>query len=86
MWQICPMCKGSGQALTIINNIVSSVCSVCNGQKIINELTGRPPQVPSVTIVSPCYILPETKPCAPSCDASKEYRIDFLTYTNETTE
>lgn len=44
MWQQCPQCKGSG--LEPIIGTYSSIpkCSVCNGHKIINQLTGLPPQ------------------------------------------
>lgn len=40
MWQKCPICQGTG-----INNNSSwrEPCSVCKGQKIISELTGKPP-------------------------------------------
>ncbi len=38
MWQKCPVCDGTGNSPNF-----NVVCSVCNGMKIISELTGRPP-------------------------------------------
>jgi DnaJ-class molecular chaperone len=37
MWQACPICKGNGLTLR------DETCTVCNGKKIISELTGLPP-------------------------------------------
>ena len=46
-WQSCPVCQGCG---TIgIGYSLGSVCSVCMGQKIINEETGQPPYTLTVT-------------------------------------
>lgn len=39
MWQKCPLCNGTGTIEPL-----SKVCTVCNGEKIINILTGRPPK------------------------------------------
>jgi hypothetical protein len=36
-WQKCPICLGSGLSLSGLK------CTVCNGQKIISEVTGLPP-------------------------------------------
>lgn len=43
MWQQCTQCKGSG--LEPIIGTYSSIpkCDVCNGAKIISQLTGLPP-------------------------------------------
>ena len=41
MYQVCPICKGTGKAGHSWPN--SPVCDVCNGQKIISSLTGMPP-------------------------------------------
>jgi RecJ-like exonuclease len=38
MWQQCPQCKGSGTTFYL-----QKVCDVCNGAKIISQLTGLPP-------------------------------------------
>ena len=37
MWQKCPICDGSG------TNMIGIACGTCNGEKIINILTGKPP-------------------------------------------
>ena len=37
MWQVCPLCKGSGK-----QNDIN--CPVCEGMRIINELSGHPPR------------------------------------------
>ena len=39
MWQKCPLCNGTGTIEPL-----SRVCTVRNGEKIINTLTGRPPK------------------------------------------
>lgn len=44
-WQTCPLCKGSGIDPTVLLCNQLPVCTVCKGQKIINELTGLPPLV-----------------------------------------
>jgi excinuclease UvrABC ATPase subunit len=44
MWQKCPICNGEGRVTA--NSYSSSVfqqCTVCNGMKIINKITGLPP-------------------------------------------
>lgn len=38
-YQTCPICGGSG----IEGIYVQSPCTVCNGKRIIDEKTGRPP-------------------------------------------
>lgn len=50
MWEICPLCKGQGyEDITISHEEISQqamkFCTVCNGRKIINTLTGIPPAV-----------------------------------------
>lgn len=43
-FQRCPICNGEGKVFS--NNLGTSLyttCTVCNGQKIINESTGLPP-------------------------------------------
>ena len=43
-WQYCPVCQGSGLVFpTIVLNSTLEKYSVCNGNKIINTLTGEPP-------------------------------------------
>jgi hypothetical protein len=42
MWQKCPICLGSGIVFTS-SGTSHITCSVCNGRKIISELTGLPP-------------------------------------------
>lgn len=44
MWQKCPICNGTGRVPQ--DGFTSGsyqTCTVCNGYKIINELTGLPP-------------------------------------------
>mgnify|MGYP000851725143 CR=1 FL=1 len=41
MYQVCPICKGTGKAGHSWPN--SPVCTTCNGWKIISSLTGMPP-------------------------------------------
>lgn len=43
MWQKCPICNGSGNVLSGFGSLQTKICTVCNGKKIINELTGLPP-------------------------------------------
>ncbi len=47
-FQKCPICNGTG----VLNSqySVNSVCSTCNGAKIISELTGLPPHGVSTII------------------------------------
>jgi hypothetical protein len=49
-WQKCPVCNGKGiSEYRRLASCYIEVCSTCNGQKIINELTGHPP-APSTKI------------------------------------
>ncbi len=43
MWQKCPICNGTGNSNSLVGEIVSSICRVCKGKGIINEITGLPP-------------------------------------------
>ena len=44
MWQVCPLCKGSGSVLSNLSSSSSgATCTVCNGKRIISTLTGLPP-------------------------------------------
>ena len=43
-WQKCPVCNGTGKDVVTKINETSSVCSVCNGKKIISTLNGNPPK------------------------------------------
>jgi len=40
-YQKCPICNGTG----LFSNLVSSnaICPTCNGKRIINDITGLPP-------------------------------------------
>lgn len=42
MFQKCPVCDGFGN---VYSSLLTSqqICSVCNGQKIIHQVTGQPP-------------------------------------------
>lgn len=43
MWQQCPNCKGTGVDNNTLEFNKINVCSICEGKKIISELTGLPP-------------------------------------------
>jgi DnaJ-class molecular chaperone len=43
MYQKCPICNGTGIAMTIQSS--NSVCHTCQGKRIISELTGLPPNL-----------------------------------------
>lgn len=56
MWQVCPLCKGEGYLSHPLSDTDmgfmqgsqfrfsnDTVCTVCNGKKIISEITGLPP-------------------------------------------
>lgn len=44
MWQKCPVCNGTGKDPNPGTfNTAAPVCTVCNGEKIISQLTGKPP-------------------------------------------
>ena len=44
MWQKCPICKGTGQDESwLVHNGSKPKCPACNGKRIINTLTGKPP-------------------------------------------
>jgi len=43
-WQVCPRCNGKGFLDDCLYYYTSSaICDVCNGKKIINIQTGKPP-------------------------------------------
>ena len=48
MWQKCPICNGDGKVFKPLSNSSSSICTTCNGSKIISELTGLPPNSKSI--------------------------------------
>lgn len=78
MWQVCPMCKGSGVVLRLEDMTVNSVCPVCQGKMIINELTGLPPLFPQITPPQPYYLQsPTIAPldCTPiiTCEQKDSY-------------
>jgi DnaJ-class molecular chaperone len=41
MYQKCPICNGTGIAMTIQSS--NSVCPTCQGKRIISQITGLPP-------------------------------------------
>ena len=48
-WQICPKCNGDGDLLrynspSIMGTNAAPICDVCNGKKIISNVTGLPPE------------------------------------------
>ena len=44
MWQNCPMCNGTGSDPSwLVHDGNIPKCPVCKGERIINELTGKPP-------------------------------------------
>ena len=48
MWQQCPICNGTGKIHEPLSTATHSVCTVCQGKKIISSLTGNPPPFPSI--------------------------------------
>lgn len=49
-FQKCPICNGTGFECVLGTQIK---CTVCDGQKIISELTGKPPKSPEVKTSGP---------------------------------
>lgn len=43
MYQKCPLCNGIGIDQTSAFTSKDITCPACNGQKIIDEVTGEPP-------------------------------------------
>jgi|GEM_PF-4393854 hypothetical protein len=43
-WELCPKCNGEGTITFLGIGYLNCKCDVCNGQKIINSLTGKPPK------------------------------------------
>jgi hypothetical protein len=43
MWQVCPICNGTGFNNNSTFSTIPPTCSVCSGMKIISEITGLPP-------------------------------------------
>ena len=44
MWQKCPICNGTGSDPNwLVHNGNKPKCPTCKGERIINELTGKPP-------------------------------------------
>ncbi len=43
MYQKCPICNGSGVDQVSAYTGKDPKCLVCNGKRIINEITGKPP-------------------------------------------
>ena len=44
MFQKCPLCNGTGIHTHILNTGNPTIqCDVCKGQKIISQITGKPP-------------------------------------------
>ncbi len=44
MYQRCPLCNGTGINSTSLKTNKVEECTVCNGEKIINSETGKPPK------------------------------------------
>ncbi len=43
-YQECPVCKGTGKDMTkLVVNKPAPTCTVCNGSRIIDRVTGLPP-------------------------------------------
>ncbi len=45
MWQKCPVCLGTGVDNNIIIFNKEIKCTACDGKKIINTITGSPPNI-----------------------------------------
>lgn len=48
-FQKCPVCNGTGKHSEF--GLTDATCPVCEGKRIINEMTGRPPQDSKPTII-----------------------------------
>jgi DnaJ-class molecular chaperone len=55
IWQTCPKCQGEGTLMELhINRYnISGKCDVCDGRKIISQITGLPPKIFTETDYSP---------------------------------
>lgn len=62
-FQKCPICDGTGYVQ--YSGCGDVKCTVCNGEKIISELTGRPPGTPTPTPAEPknVFVGPGHKGC-----------------------
>lgn len=43
MWQKCPICNGVGNNNSLVGDVFTNKCRVCDGKGIISELKGLPP-------------------------------------------
>ncbi len=62
-FQKCPVCNGTGKHSEF--GLTDATCPVCEGKRIINEMTGRPPQGGN-TIIKDSITNPQspyTNPC-----------------------
>lgn len=82
MWEVCPLCKGTNRPEFKKEDGIDTtmmICPVCNGQRIINELTGKPPKPDSVTINSPVltapYVVHTPMTCQPPSVAPPKYEV-----------
>jgi DnaJ-class molecular chaperone len=48
-WQKCPVCNGTGEDAMQCEGGRQRYCKTCKGARIINEITGLPPQKPTAT-------------------------------------
>lgn len=62
-FQKCPVCNGTGKHSEF--GLTDATCPVCEGKRIINEMTGRPPKDSKITIVNSITTpqSPYTNPC-----------------------
>lgn len=43
-WQKCPICSGTGIGTIEATGFAGGKCPTCNGERIINTITGKPPE------------------------------------------
>jgi hypothetical protein len=43
MFQVCPVCNGEGSVANKHYSLIINTCTVCRGEKIISQITGKPP-------------------------------------------
>ena len=45
MWQKCPICLGTGIDKSNVTFNKKNKCPTCDGKKVINTITGNPPNI-----------------------------------------
>lgn len=63
MWQICPLCIGTGLDPTVTTGTTTVTCPVCDSARIISEITGNPPKYDNVSSTINASITPIRRGC-----------------------